>query len=81
MAWTKHGHHIPGSEMSEDRPPISRCGGPGLCNACSKEASMYQNSVNKKKNIMVVDEEKVVRRLSVYKQGLSSERFPFFLHF
>lgn len=56
MAWTKHGHHIPGSEMSEDRPPIARCGGPGLCNACSKEASMYQNSVNKKENLMVVDE-------------------------
>ena len=53
MAWTKHGHHISGSVLSDDDLPIARmrCGGPGLCNACSKEASMYHNLANKKKNI------------------------------
>ena len=59
MAWTRHGHHIPGSELSEhDLPSLRmRCGGPGLCNDCSKEASMYQNSFNKKENINDVVEE------------------------
>lgn len=59
MAWTKHGHHISGSVLSDDDLPIARmrCGGPGLCNACSKEASMYHNLANKKKNINEAVEE------------------------
>lgn len=37
--YTSHGHHIPGTVLDDNPPPIARCGGPGLCDACSKEAA------------------------------------------
>lgn len=43
MTLTGHGHHIPGTP--EDDPLIvsltmrARCGGPGLCDICSKDAA------------------------------------------
>lgn len=41
MAYTFHGHHIEGT--STENPPDSRarCGGPGLCAVCSRQASVY----------------------------------------
>lgn len=43
MTYTNHNHHIPGSP--EDPLPfgakIHRCGGPGLCALCSKEATAW----------------------------------------
>lgn len=39
MAYTQHGHHIPGSPISTPLPKtMARCGGCGLCQACSLEA-------------------------------------------
>lgn len=36
--FTKHGHHIPGTVLGEERPEkVIRCGGPGLCKECSEE--------------------------------------------
>jgi hypothetical protein len=44
MAWTSHGHHISGSTITEHRPEkVARCGGPGLCRECSREASLWTN--------------------------------------
>ncbi len=42
MTYTSHGHAIAGSP--EDPQPLSRmrCGGPGLCNKCSKESAAWQ---------------------------------------
>jgi hypothetical protein len=41
MAWTRHGHHIPGTILGTDRPSsVARCGGPGLCDLCSRDASV-----------------------------------------
>lgn len=43
MAWTKHGHQIDGTATLDlrTRPSeVVRCGGPGLCDACSKDASL-----------------------------------------
>ncbi len=37
--WTTHGHSIPGVTVDgPGRPPVYRCGGPGLCETCSAEA-------------------------------------------
>ncbi len=37
--WTSHGHSIDGVTVAgAGRPPIKRCGGPGMCRTCSVEA-------------------------------------------
>lgn len=40
MAYTDHGHHIPGTP--EESEPIirARCGDPGICAPCSREAAL-----------------------------------------
>jgi len=40
MALTSHGHHIPGTSSDDEsyKRVRARCGGPGLCPQCSKEA-------------------------------------------
>lgn len=43
MAFTKHGHQIPGSPADE-RPfgqMVARCGGPTLCQPCAFDVKMY----------------------------------------
>ena len=47
MSWTRHGHYIPGTTMSDvDRPPICRCGGIGLCKACNMDAAFHWGREN-----------------------------------
>jgi hypothetical protein len=42
VAWTSHGHEIPGSVLESEPPAeVARCGGPGLCDQCSRETSSY----------------------------------------
>ncbi|QEQ94385.1 hypothetical protein HWC66_gp82 [Gordonia phage Chikenjars] len=44
MAYTKHGHHIPGSISlgAEDRPSqVARCGGVRLCKSCQSDTTEY----------------------------------------
>ena len=42
MAFTTHGHHIPGTTDEGPWPSLrARCGGPGLCEVCSKQAAPY----------------------------------------
>lgn len=44
MAFTKHGHHIPGTVLGIDRPnAIARCGGPRICKKCREEAAAWFN--------------------------------------
>jgi len=40
--YTSHGHHINGTvkDSGLHRPPVARCGGPGLCSVCSREATL-----------------------------------------
>lgn len=41
--WTRHGHVIPGVTVAgPGRPPVARCGGPGLCHPCSMDAAAAQ---------------------------------------
>lgn len=43
MAFTAHGHQIPGT-IAEERPPgmsVARCGGVNLCNQCKTEAAFH----------------------------------------
>ena len=38
--YTSHGHHIPGTPVEAETPETkSRCGGPGRCTVCSREAA------------------------------------------
>lgn len=50
MAYTSHGHQVPGTPVEGGRPPIHRCGGPPLCDICSKESAhhliQYQNHIS-----------------------------------
>lgn len=48
MAFTSHGHHISGTILIDaDKPErVARCGGPGLCSECSKEAHRFRFLAN-----------------------------------
>lgn len=47
MAYTSHGHHIPGSPTSDDKPVfVARCGGPKLCDTCGRDMSRYNHPSN-----------------------------------
>lgn len=42
MAFTKHGHHIPGTIRDEYNPnSVARCGGTYMCNQCQKDAAAF----------------------------------------
>lgn len=42
MTYTTHGHHIPGSPKKETpAKQVARCGGPGVCDQCSKDAARW----------------------------------------
>lgn len=36
--YTSHGHQINGTPVEGDRPPVARCGGPGMCSQCALDA-------------------------------------------
>lgn len=44
-SFTSHGHPIPGAPYWPDQQPrnVARCGGPGLCPECSREAGHGNN--------------------------------------
>ena len=46
MAYTKHGHHIPGSpvEVLPESKAVYRCGGIGLCDICKKDVFEYEST-------------------------------------
>lgn len=40
MAYTSHGHYIPGTDLDEGKTDVkTRCGGPSICSKCSLEVS------------------------------------------
>lgn len=41
MAWTSHGHHIPGTDMHHPPPDRARCGGVRVCKVCSAEVGLF----------------------------------------
>lgn len=59
--YTSHGHHISGTILDESkpRPPIARCGGPGLCKSCSQEAMM---AINQKEKTDMIETTRYVRK-------------------
>lgn len=50
MTYTAHGHHINGTIKNKHDSPVSvaRCGGPGLCESCSKQAVQVLNQQSNK---------------------------------
>lgn len=49
MTLTSHGHHIPGTTHDDEQqyPMRHRCGGPDICEACSREATMHWHPTNR----------------------------------
>jgi hypothetical protein len=45
MAYTSHGHHIPGTTVEGTSPSVARCGGPKLCATCARDAQVYDMRV------------------------------------
>lgn len=41
MAFTSHGHHIPGTTMDNKPKDRHRCGGPQLCSQCRREVMIH----------------------------------------
>lgn len=49
MAFTGHGHHIPGTVKNGTRPVmVMRCGGPRLCKTCVSDVNRYFERVREK---------------------------------
>lgn len=53
MAFTRHGHHIPGTVLDERPTRVARCGGVLLCTLCRTDVGVF-NFNNQK----VLEEEK-----------------------
>lgn len=45
MAWTLHGHHIPGTDNSNRPDRITRCGGSALCIPCLNEVFAHLDKI------------------------------------
>lgn len=59
MASTTHGHHITGTDFEgEDPLGRMRCGGPGLCHQCSREA--YLAVINNLKPLPIMKDTTVI---------------------
>ena len=58
MAFTSHGHHIPGTTMDNKPEDRHRCGGPELCFQCHREVMIHHS----KKRL---DEEAVERDIKM----------------
>ena len=56
--FTSHGHPIPGAPYRPDQRPrnVARCGGPGLCPDCSREAGLG----NRKNRMTTIDYQQAV---------------------
>ena len=39
MTYTRHGHHIAGTPRTDWSGIVARCGGPGVCILCAKDAA------------------------------------------
>lgn len=46
MSWTRHGHHIEGSDYNNEayRPAVARCGGPSLCDGCKADVIAFHQA-------------------------------------
>lgn len=49
--YTSHGHLIDGTPPTAVPDTVARCGGPGLCDICSKEAAMALKILSKNKTV------------------------------
>lgn len=52
--YTTHGHLIPGTDQNAPEPEMrARCGGPGLCAQCSREAGAFTNQNKTKESVIL----------------------------
>jgi hypothetical protein len=46
--WTRHGHPVPGVTLAgSGRPPVARCGGPGMCSTCARDAEEIRTAARR----------------------------------
>jgi hypothetical protein len=48
MAYTSHGHHIPGTLKGEGvtkANSVARCGGPNMCRRCKQDVADYMSAI------------------------------------
>ena len=80
MSWTTHGHHIDGTELSNDTRPSQRvrCGGPGLCGKCSAEQARALQKIREVENREVEEHwhRKPTRVVTVFWDGTSETVGP-----
>lgn len=57
MAWTSHGHHIPGTVLNpDDRPKkIARCGGTNICQQCRRDITSYRMTAQADKALSKIE--------------------------
>lgn len=80
MAYTSHGHHIPGSTNNPDLPfKIELCGGQETCEKCRLESVIYTryNRTTTNEDRQFVAKRLVHQYLTIRVDGLR-ERFPTF---
>ena len=66
--FTSHGHPIPGAPYRPDQQPrnVARCGGPGLCPDCSREAGLG----NRKNRMTTIDhQQEAIRAIAAALHG------------
>ena len=44
MAYTKHGHHMPGTSLDGRPRQVARCGGIALCRECNTDAYLLMKA-------------------------------------
>ena len=69
--FTSHGYPIPGAPYRPDQQPrnVARCGGPGLCPDCSREAGLW----NRKNRMTTIDHQQAaVDSIRMWLLGLGS---------
>lgn len=80
MSWTTHGHHIEGTERSNDTRPSQRvrCGGPGLCGKCSAEQARALQKIREVENREVEEHwhRKPTRVVTVFWDGTAETVGP-----
>lgn len=59
MPYISHGHWVGPGEPTQPEPPRARCGGPGLCPVCAREAAMINTSTGPQRHRYATGDELV----------------------
>lgn len=70
MAYTRHGYQIEGTPVVDPPPSeAAKCGGPGVCVPCSRDAAQAQRGAGTRRAALVVLDEEVIAKLLKFPPG------------